>query len=131
MGADHFGVTYLKDGTNFTVNFNYGTPVDGRKIAPDYLNLDTTLTQTFDNFIELGVVAFGSTDLSTPFPGYRRQGQLAAGFVVGHTFDKVNVQIKLTSDLIERNYGGKDRRIWANITIPLYHAGTCRPKRQP
>jgi hypothetical protein len=38
---------------------------------------------------------------------------------VGYEFGTVNVQIKLTRDLAEANYGGFDTRAWGNIIIPL------------
>ena len=115
-----FGVTYLKNGIDFTVNGNYGHPVAAYSdVAPDYLNLDITATKTFGKF-EFGLVSYSSTDLNKPAVFYQKQGQSAIGPVVGYNFGRINVQFKFTTDIAERNYGGYDRRVWANITIPLW-----------
>jgi hypothetical protein len=68
---------------------------------------------------ELGVVAFGSTDLNKPNPTYQTQSQFALGPLIGYHFGALEVQVKLTSDVYQRNYGGYDRRIWASIIFPL------------
>lgn len=117
-----FGVTYLKDGTDFTLNFNPGTPIGhyGSSIQPDYFNVDVTATQYFGN-LELGGVAFASTDLRHLAPGVGPgfQQQVALGPLIGYKFGAVNVDVKLTSDVAQRNYGGYDRRVWVDLLVPL------------
>ena len=117
-----FGVTYLKDGNDLTINFNYGTPVGtyGSSIQPDYLNLDVTATHTFGK-LELGAVAFASTDLRRLSPGIGPgyQQQVALGPLIGYQIGPFNIQLKLTSDVAQRNYGGRDRRAWLDILVPL------------
>lgn len=115
-----FGVTYLKNGTHFTANFNYGMPTGGgRELAPKYMNLDLTYSQHHGKF-EYGVLGFGSKDLTTPFATYQRQRQAAAGVLLGYDFPKFSVQIRATSDVYQHNYGGKEQRLWSTITIPLW-----------
>jgi len=122
-----FGVTYLKNGTDFTANFNYGTPTGrGKNLAPDYLNLDVTYSRHHGKF-EYGWVAFGSTDLSKPFDLYEKQRQIATGPLLGYDFKKFSVQFRGTSDVYQHNYGGKEQRLWATITIPLWMPNVSAP----
>lgn len=113
-------LSYLKDGWNLTSTFIFGTGRDGTDGAPSWFNVDLTATKKFGKF-EIGAVAFGSTDLNSPYFGYAKQSQFAAGGLIGYDFDIVNIQLKLTTDLYEENYGGNDTRVWANITIPLWN----------
>jgi hypothetical protein len=85
---------------------------------PNFLNVDLTATKKFGKW-ELGPVAYFSSDLSTPVPRYEKQSQFAAGGLIGYWFGPVILQAYVTSDLYERNFGGKDVRAWARIAIPL------------
>ena len=124
---ERFGVTYLKNGTNFTANFILNEPLaNGAQTYPQAVVLDLTLTQRFKQF-EFGAIAFGSTDISAPFPVYQRQSQFAVGALVGYDFGPVNVQAKFSSDVVESGYGGRDRRVWANIIVPLFNAAAPAP----
>lgn len=118
-----FGATYLKNGTHFTANFNYGRPLEGKvKTAPDYMNLDVTYSRHAGR-VEYGAVAFGSTDLNRPFDGYAKQRQVAVGPLLGYDFKSgISVQLRATADIYQRNYGGSDKRIWSTIAIPLFMA---------
>lgn len=113
-------LSYFKDGWNLTSTLVYGTGKSGVDGGPDWFNIDLTATKKIDKF-EIGAVAFGSTDLSAPTPTYAKQSQFAVGGLVGYDFGRFNVQFKLTTDLTETNYGTKDTRAWANITIPLWN----------
>lgn len=115
------GVTYFNGKTHFTANLIYGIPLqsDNRRTAPQYTNLDLTLTKSI-NKLELGAIAFASADTTRPFSGYKKQSQFAAGPIIGYTFGKLSAQLKLTTDLMQEDYGGKERRIQANVTIPLW-----------
>ncbi|WP_296709367.1 transporter [Rhodoblastus sp.] len=116
--------SYLNDGWNLSATFVYGTGRNGTtpgSFAPSWLNYDLTATKTFGKW-EIGPIAFGSADLSSPYAGYARQSQFAMGGLVGYNFGPLNLQLKLTTDLAERNYGGKDTRIWANIIVPIWLA---------
>jgi len=117
------GVSYVGNGWNLTANFQFGTPFDDRTTgtltAPNYLNLDLTATKRFEKW-EVGAIAYGSMDTSTPFRGYAKQGQFAVGGLVGYDFGPVIAQFKVATDVAERNYGGRDVRGMANIIIPLW-----------
>ena len=115
-------LSYLNDGWNLTATLAYGTGRNGSvagSFAPAWLNYDLTATKTFGKW-EFGPIAFGSVDLSSPYAGYARQSQFALGGLVGYNFGPVDLQLKLTTDVAEQNYGGRDTRIWANIVIPIW-----------
>ncbi|WP_018043245.1 transporter [Methylobacterium sp. 88A] len=121
--SHRFAATYSGNGFNLTANLLYGVfvdPVTAQGVVyPDYLNLDLTATKKFGKW-EVGPVAFASTDLPTRFPGYRRQGQIAVGGLVGYNFGPVNVQAYVTRDVAERNYGGRETRGWLRLIVPIY-----------
>lgn len=113
-------VSYLKDGWNLSAATAFGTGRSGLTGGPDWWNLDLTATRKFDK-VEVGAIAFASADLSAPYAGYSKQSQIAVGGLVGYDFGPVNVQVKVTTDIAESNYGGHDTRVWANVTIPLWN----------
>jgi hypothetical protein len=117
------GVTYSKDGIMATANFIYGMPTPdqgtGNMTAPNYFNVDLTALKYFNKF-SVGIVGFGSTDVNRPYASYAIQSQFALGAVLGYDFDRVSVQLKLTSDVAEHNYGGYEKRAWMNIIVPLW-----------
>ncbi|MCJ2127832.1 transporter [Methylobacterium sp. E-045] len=125
--SHRFAATYSGNGFNLTANLLYGIfvdPVTAQGVVyPDYLNLDLTATKKFGKW-EVGPVAFASTDLPTRFPGYRRQGQIAVGGLVGYNFGSVNVQAYVTRDVAERNYGGRETRGWLRLIVPIYKEST-------
>jgi len=86
---------------------------------PDWLNLDLTATHKFGKW-EIGPVAFGSWDLSTPVVNYARQEQFAVGGLVGYNFGPLDLQAYVTTTVWERNYGGNDTRGWFRIVVPLW-----------
>lgn len=118
-------LSYLKDGWNLSGTFMFGNGQSGSALIPgswgtSYYNLDLTATKQFGGF-EIGAVAFSSADLSSPFAGYAKQSQFAAGGLIGYHFaNHVSIQFKLTRDVTETNYGGYDTRGWANVIIPLW-----------
>lgn len=118
------GLTYLKDGWQATANFMWGIPVGdslAAKAAPDYGILDWSVTKKLGK-LELGIVGHASTDLNAPVAGYRKQSQVAVGGLVGYDFGGANVQVKLTQDVSEEEYGGKETVVWTNLTFPLWTA---------
>ncbi|WP_019903611.1 transporter [Methylobacterium sp. 77] len=125
--SHRFAASYTGNGLNLTANLLYGIfvdPVTAQGVVyPDYLNLDLTATKKFGKW-EVGPVAFASTDLPTRFPGYRRQGQIAVGGLVGYNFGPVNVQAYVTQDVVERNYGGRETRGWLRLIVPIYKEST-------
>ncbi|GJE42549.1 transporter [Methylobacterium soli] len=122
-----FAVTYNGGGWNLTANILYGTLLDTTSPSgtfyPDFLNLDLTATKKFGKW-EVGPVAFGSTDLPTRNPTYRRQGQFAVGGLVGYNFGPVNLQAYVTRDVVQRNYGGLETRGWLRLIVPIVPIAT-------
>jgi hypothetical protein len=116
-----FGASYTGNGWNLTANVIWGVHFDQvtTTINPDFLNVDLTATKKFGKW-ELGLAAFGSTDLNDPLPQYQRQSQFAAGPLLGYDFGPVIFQTYLTHDLYERNYGGHDTRLWTRFIIPIW-----------
>jgi len=120
-------LSYLKEGWNLSSTFVYGTGALGSDGGPAWFNVDLTATKKFGQF-EIGMVGFGSTDLTTPYLGYQKQSQFALGGLIGYDFGIVNIQLKLTRDIYQENYGGDETRVWANIIVPLMApASAARP----
>jgi hypothetical protein len=114
------GVTYLAKGTHFTTNIDFGAPLgSGRTLKPQYLNVDITESRTHGKF-EYGAVAFGSSDMSRPFMTYQKQRQLAGGILLGYNFGAFALQARLTSDVYQHNYGGKEQRLWTTLALPIW-----------
>lgn len=115
-----FALSYTASGWNLTANTIWGIHSQAltTTINPDFVNVDLTATKKFGQW-ELGAVDFYSSDVSSPFVGYRRQSQFALGGLVGYDFGPVIVQTYLTRDVSERNYGGFDTRVWGRIIVPL------------
>lgn len=119
-------LSYLADGWDLSATTLYGTGKPGSLSNPgsygtDWINVDVTATKKFGKF-EVGMVGFGSADLSAPYTGYAKQSQIALGGLIGYDFGFVTAQIKLTRDVVEANYGGYDTRVWANFILPLWVA---------
>jgi hypothetical protein len=130
-----FALSYTGSGWNLTANLIYGiqlSPFNDRAqnsacpspfnldgCNPDFLNLDLTATKKFGVW-ELGPVAFGSMDVSTPIAAYHKQSQFAAGGLVGYDFGSVKLQVYATRDVYVHNYSGLDARVWARVTVPLW-----------
>lgn len=120
-------LSYLKDGWDVTGTFIFGTGQSGTmysapgSYAPDWINVDFTATKKFGKF-EFGFVGYGSADLDAPVPGYAKQSQIAMGGLVGYDFGAMDIQLKLTRNVEETNYGGYDTRVWGTIVLPLWVA---------
>lgn len=118
-------LSYLADGWNLSATLLYGTGKTGAANAAagsygaQWMNIDLTATHKFGH-AEFGLVAYGSYDLDTPIPGYARQSLFALGPLIGYDFGPVNVQLKLTRDVLQVNYGGLETRVWTNLIIPIW-----------
>ncbi len=121
-------VTYLANGWDITINVANGIFGTNRSY-PSWLNVDLTLTKKFDKF-EIGPVAFGSEDISSPFPGYVRQGQFAVGGLLGYNFGPFVMQAFGTTDVATRGYPGRETRGWIRLILPLYQARTAATSDQ-
>lgn len=122
-------LTYNAFGFDLTANaingLFYGHT--GTTTYPNWLNIDLTATKTFDK-LEIGAVAFGSSDISSPTPAYLRQRQIAVGGLVGYNFGPFKLQLFATRDVTEHHYTGYDTRGWARLIVPLYKAPAPPPE---
>jgi Putative MetA-pathway of phenol degradation len=130
-----FALSYTRGGWNLTANVIYGAQLDSltdqpqispcpppngsNGCNPDFLNVDLTATKKFGKW-EFGGVAYGSTDLTRPVANYRKQSEIAVGGLLGYDFGPVNLQVYATTEVAERNYGGRDTRGWFRMIIPLW-----------
>ncbi|MFG1465655.1 transporter, partial [Xanthobacter sp. DSM 24535] len=117
------GLTYLANGLQMTANFMYGVTVGNgqQDRGPDYFVADLSATQTFGKW-QLGPVMYATVDLTSPYAGYQKQSQVAVGGLVGYDFGGATLQLKLTTDVSESNYGGRETVVWSNLIIPLWTA---------
>jgi hypothetical protein len=53
------------------------------------------------------------------------------GGLIGYWFDQLIVQVYVTSDVYEKNYGGIDVRGWAIIIVPIGDPHGPTPKATP
>jgi Putative MetA-pathway of phenol degradation len=131
-----FALSYTANEWNLTADVIWGTNFDqatskpqgfpcpasmGFGCNPNFVNVDLTATKRFGKW-ELGPIGFYSTDISTPFPGYLRQSKAAVGGLVGYFFGPVILQMYVTTEVYEKNYGGRDTRLWSRVVIPLGNA---------
>lgn len=114
-------LSYTADRWNLTALVAYGIPMGtdsaNRGGHHEWINYDLTATRTFGKW-EFGVVGYGSADTTGP-TGYKKQSQFALGPLVGYNFGPVILQVKLTTDVTQHNYGGHDTRFWTNLVIPI------------
>ena len=89
---------------------------------PNFINVDLTVGHSFGKW-QVAWVGFYSSDLNAPILGYQKQSQFAMGGLLGYDFGAVVLQGYLTSDVYEKNYGGKDVRGWVRVILPLNVAG--------
>jgi hypothetical protein len=130
-----FALSYTGGGWNLTANVIYGIQLDSftsrAQISPcptpfafngcnaDFINVDLTATKKFGKW-EFGGVAYGSTDLTSPIASYLRQSQFAVGGLFGYDFGPLTLQVYATTEVYERNYGGRDTRGWFRLIVPLW-----------
>jgi hypothetical protein len=124
-------VSYLKDGWNLTATGIFGTGKNSSSAASAlsnagnsgsaWINLDLTATHTFGKW-EVGPIAYGAWDVSSPYQGYGKQGEFLVGGLVGYNFGPINVQAKLARTVSEVNYSGYQTSGWVTAIIPLWVA---------
>jgi hypothetical protein len=130
-----FALSYTAHSWELTANVIYGTQLDPvtsrpqispcpapfgfKGCNPDFINVDLTATKKFGKW-ELGAVAYGSTDLTFPTASYQKQSQFASGGLLGYDFGPITLQAYATTDVYERNYGGRDTRGWFRMIVPLW-----------
>jgi hypothetical protein len=131
-----FALSYTANGWNLTANVIWGIQLDqvtsrpqlspcpvslafpSNGCNPDFINVDLTAGKQFGKW-QVAWVGYYSSDVSTPVEGYQKQSQFAMGGLLGYDFGPVILQVYLTTDVYEKNYGGHDTRLWTRIVIPL------------
>jgi hypothetical protein len=131
-----FGLSYTANEWNLTANVIWGINFDqvtsdpqgfpcpdapASGCNPNFINVDLTATKRFGRW-EFGPIGFYATDISTPSSDYRKQSKGAIGGLVGYWFDKAILQMYVTTEVHEENYGGEDTRLWSRLVIPLGNA---------
>jgi hypothetical protein len=130
-----FALSYTGSDWNLTANVIYGIqfasvtnqpqispcpePFSFNACNPDFINIDLTATKKFGNW-ELGLVAYGNTDLTRPIAGYQLESQFAVGAFFGYDFGPLTLQAYATTDVVQNNYGGRATRGWSRMIIPLW-----------
>ena len=135
-------ISYVKDGYNATVSFNYGGNFGGKFVPGagyfglgfnDNIFVDYTLTKTIGKFT-FGVVGDTYTDIGGPNP--IRPGGALVGGLVGYDFGPVILNAMVTREVAVRaggyglgpgNTNGKETRGWLRVIIPLYVAPKAAP----
>jgi len=141
-------VSYVAHGWNLSATGIYGTggkmefnsvpaSLAGGTIGTqqgDWFNLDLTATKKYGKF-ETGLIAYGSWDLSPSTAGLLtgapacfasangtcKQSQFAVGGLIGYDFGSFIAQAKLSEDVTEQNYNGREVRGWLTIIKPLWN----------
>jgi len=115
-------VSYLANGWDLSATALYGTPGSNSagENGAEWFNIDLTATKKFGK-LEIGAIGYGSWDLSSPVPGYKKQSQFALGGLVGYDFGSFILQTKLASDVTQQNYGGDEVRGWVTVIKPLWN----------
>ncbi len=135
-------ISYVGAGWNLSATGIYGSGGDKENFGgyvtqqAEWVNLDLTAVRHFGKF-ESGVVAYGSWDLSNSGPlvcatytgNYAacKQSQFAVGGLTGYDFGSFLAQLKVTYDLAETNYTGKETRGTLTIVKPLWNPAAEGP----
>jgi len=123
-GTNRFGgaLTYATDGWTFAAYTQYGIPYGSDAAVPggghQWVNLDLTALKSVGKW-QFGLVGYGSADTTSPYSGYRRQNDIGIGPLLGYDFGPVTLQLKVTTEINEANYPGRDTRVWSNLIVPL------------
>jgi hypothetical protein len=73
-------------------------------------------------------VAYGTTDLTSQIAAYQKQSEFAVGGLAGYDFGPLKLQVYVTTDVFERNFGGRDTRGWFRLSIPIWKQAALEPK---
>jgi hypothetical protein len=126
-------LTYLRNNWNVTTNAFYTT---GRTRAsgsqPHTMNIDFTAVKHVYR-TDQGPIAYGVWDLNSPSVGYlpngAKQSELAVGWLWGYLIGNlVQIQGRLTTDVYQNNYGGRDTRMTFMVVFPMWTPAAPRPR---
>jgi hypothetical protein len=126
-------LSYVRNNWNITGNTFYTTgrtrPVGGQ---PATFNSDVTAIKRVARK-EYGVIGYGVWDLNNASAGSpgrgRKQSEVAAGALWGYLLGNlVSVQGRVTTDVYQKNYGGRDTRFTVLAIFPLWTPAAPRPR---
>lgn len=129
-------LTYLKNNWNVTANTFY---TSGRTRAtgsqPKTFNVDFTAVKHVYR-TDYGLVGYGVWDLNSPsvgyLPGGEKQSEVAVGGLWGYLIGNlVQIQGRLTTDVYQKNFGGRDTRVTIMAVFPLWTPRAPRPRNAP
>jgi hypothetical protein len=126
-------ITYLRNNWNVTTNAFYTT---GREkdtgSQPHTMNVDFTAVRHVYR-TDQGPIAYGVWDLNSPKVGYlgngEKQSEFAVGYLVGYLIGNlIQVQGRVTTDLYQNNYGGRDTRLTFMMVFPMWTPSAPKPR---
>ena len=126
-------LTYLRNNWNVTANTFYTT---GRERAtgsqPRTMNVDFSAVR-HKYRTDQGPIAYGVWDLNSPSVGYlpngARQSEFAVGYLVGYLIGNlIQINGRVTTDVYQNNYGGRDTRVSVMAVFPLWTPGAPKPR---
>ena len=129
----NIALSYVKNNWNITGN-SFFTAGKTTVLAsqPKTANLDFTAIKR-DGRMESGFIGYLQTDLNRPSTGYgSKQTEVAVGWMYGYLIgNQISVQVKLTTDIYQKNIGGRDTRLWFQIIVPIFTPAAPAPSRSP
>ena len=126
-------VTYMRNNWNVTTNAFY---TSGRTQStgsqPHTMNVDFSAVRHVYR-TDQGPIAYGVWDLNSPEVGYLEPGQKQSEFAVGWLWgyligNLVQLQGRITTDVYQNNYGGRDTRLTVMAIFPLWTPSAPRPR---
>jgi hypothetical protein len=133
--VDIASIAYNHDKWSLSANVLYhhsgNDLATGIHLQPDTVDVDFAITKHIDKW-EVGLAGYASTDLNGAARnlfGAAKQSQIALGGLVGYDFGPVSAQVYLTRAVAETNYTGYDTRLFARVTVPLWHPEAPAPQK--
>jgi hypothetical protein len=126
-------VSYFRNNWNITGNAFYTT---GREESagsqPHTMNVDFTAVHHVYR-TDQGPVAYGVWDLNSPSVGYlpngQKQSEFAVGYLVGYLIGNlIQIQGRVTTDLYQNNFSGRDTRLTVMAVFPLWTPSAPKPR---
>lgn len=129
-------LSYVRNNWNITTNtfFTTGRERDTGS-QPRTFNVDfTAIKRVYRK--EYGVIGYGVWDVNSPSVGYlgggEKQSEVAVGGYWGYFIGNlITLNGRLTTDLYENNYGGRDTRLTFMALFPLWTPRAPGPRNAP
>ncbi|MBB4198266.1 hypothetical protein GGD83_002066 [Rhodoblastus sphagnicola] len=134
VSQTNVAVGYVANGWALNADLAYGTGKTGAEVNVTPVNaalgqpatagnaygvLNLTALRHIEKW-EVGLIGFGSQDVSSPYPGYLKQSQFALGGLVGYDFGSIKADFRVSRDIAQTNMGGFETRYWARLIIPVW-----------